>query len=147
MTKQKPDFELKATQDRIDEVYTGLALRLNEVIEERGLLERSLASVARDIGVNEAKLKGVMTNSRDIPLADIITIAKKLDVSIDYLLFGVGEKKKEKLYSPAVFGPSVYDSLLIDKTKMIDLLINTILPKLDDEEREAVMTHVRLLIK
>lgn len=40
---------------------------------------------------------------------------------------------------------SIYESMFIDKEDMIDLLINSVLPKLDDEEREAVMLHARLL--
>ena len=40
---------------------------------------------------------------------------------------------------------SVYESVFIDKANMIDLFINTVLPKFDDEERKAVMLHARLL--
>ena len=40
---------------------------------------------------------------------------------------------------------SVYESVVIDKANMIDLLINIVMPKFDDEEREAVMLHARLL--
>ena len=39
---------------------------------------------------------------------------------------------------------SVYESMFIDKANMIDLLINTVLPKFDDEGRKAVMLHARL---
>lgn len=142
MTKQKPGLELKATQERIDSVYAQLALRLNEALNNKGLKGRSLSAIAGYLGIGEAKVKGILTCSRDVPLADIITIAEKLDVSPDYLLFGAGEKKRQP---QAVCAPSVYDPMFIDKADMIDMLINTVLPKLDDEEREAVMLHARLL--
>lgn len=140
MTKQKPGLELKATQERIDGVYAQLALRLNEALSDKGLKGRSLSAMAGYLGIGEAKVKGILNCTRDVPLADIIKIAEKLAVSPDYLLFGIGEKKRSSLSEP-----SVYDSLFIDRDGMIDLLINTVLPKLDDEEREAVMLHARLL--
>lgn len=145
MTRQRPDFELKATQERINEVYEGLSLRLKEVMEERGFKDCSLVSIARYLGLHEEKLKGLLTNTRDLPLSIILMITEKLDVTLDYLLFGVCEKKKGKPSVPTVSEPSVYDSMFADRSKMTDMLINTILPKLDAAEREAVITHIRLL--
>lgn len=142
MTKQKPGLELKATQERIDGVYAQLAVSLDEALLAKGMKNRPLSAIARHLGVGEAKVKGIMTCTRDIPLADIITIAEKLDVSADFLLFGTGKKRKTR-----VSEPSVYDSLFIDRDDMIDMLINTVLPKLDDAEREAVMLHAELLGK
>lgn len=145
MTRQRPDFELKATQERIDEIYEGFSLRLKGVLEERGFTDCSLVSIARYLGLHEEKLKGLLTNTRDLPLSIILMIAEKLDVTLDYLLFGVCTKKEEKPSVPAVSEPSVYDAMFADRSKMTDMLFNTILPKLDDAEKQAVITHIRLL--
>ena len=37
---------------------------------------------------------------------------------------------------------SVYESVFIDKANMIDLLINTVLPKFDDEGKKEIMRGI-----
>lgn len=145
MTKQKPAYELKATQERIDEIYNGLSLRLNQALKDKGLNDKSLQTMSDYLGLKIYRFKGIIGNKSDIPFADLISIAEKLETTPDYLLFGIREKKQEKSSATITTKCSIYEAVFISKEKMTDMLINTIFPKLSDEQRNAVMTHARLL--
>lgn len=146
------ELETKATEVCVDKVYAGFNTRLKELIRKRGVNQLSYPVLAEYLGLTVSRCRGVISGISDIPVQDMLNIAKALDVSPDYLVFGVGdddvtgrmpvtEATEARHSSPS----SVYDQLFLDRDRMINLLMDTVLPSLDDEEREAVFTHARLL--
>ena len=79
------------------------------------------------------------------PLPILSPLLKNLKQLQTISFFGIREKKQEKSSATITTKCSIYEAVFISKEKMTDMLINTIFPKLSDEQRNAVMTHARLL--
>ena len=67
---------------QIEKYNAGLASRIQEVIEEKGLKQ---CSVARKAGLRENEFYAMLGNRKIIKPCDISVIAKALDVSVDDL--------------------------------------------------------------
>ena len=143
---KRDQLELKATKEVLDETYKNFSERVNTLLQEIGMGDCSHQVIADFFGISKNCCRGVLSNVNDIPVADMIKIAEALETTPDYLLFGL-EKDRPVKKSECSSSPSEYEKMFISKENMIDMMLNDILPKLTDEERETVISQAKLLAK
>ena len=144
---KKIETTLKATENRISEIYSAIPSRINELLAVNGLGDATQAEQARYMGLTIAQYRAVMLNEHDITLSDMLGIADSLGTTIDYLLMGICDYDLQQRHAvirqvSSILGPEIR---LGDRSVLMELLSQYIMPRLTESQRNMIMEHALMM--
>lgn len=144
---KKIETTLKATENRISEIYSAIPSRINELLAVNGLGDATQAEQARYMGLTIAQYRAVMLNEHDITLSDMLGIADSLGTTIDYLLMGICDYDLQQRHAAirqvsSILGPEIR---LGDRSVLMELLSQYIMPLLTESQRNMIMEHALMM--
>lgn len=144
---KKIETTLKSTENRISEIYSAIPSRINELLAVNGLGDATQAEQARYMGLTIAQYRAVMLNEHDITLSDMLGIADSLGTTIDYLLMGICNYDLQQRHAvirqvSSILGPEIR---LGDRSVLMELLSQYIMPLLTESQRNMIMEHALMM--
>lgn len=144
---KKIETTLKSTENRISEIYSAIPSRINELLAINGLGDATQAEQARYMGLTIAQYRAVMLNEHDITLSDMLGIADSLGTTIDYLLMGICDYDLQQRHAvirqvSSILGPEIR---LGDRSVLMELLSQYIMPRLTESQRNMIMEHAFMM--
>lgn len=144
---KKIETTLKSTENRISEIYSAIPSRINELLAVNGLGDATQAEQARYMGLTIAQYRAVMLNEHDITLSDMLGIADSLGTTIDYLLMGICDYDLQQRHAvirqvSSILGPEIR---LGDRSVLMELLSQYIMPLLTESQRNMIMEHALMM--